>query len=61
MTLRNQAKDQYMYQMCAYQNRVLGKNLDNSHPKGNVEIVPFDTFVPSNIDINDLVDFFHRK
>ena len=55
MTLRNQAKDQHMYQMCAYQNRVSGNSLDNSHPKGNVKTVPFDTFVPSDMDINYLV------
>ena len=56
MTLKNQSKDQHMYQMCAYQNRVSGNTLDNSHPKGNVKTVPFDTLVPSEMDINDLVE-----
>ena len=32
MTISNQHKDQHMYQVCAYLNRVSGNELDNSHP-----------------------------
>ena len=45
-----------MYQMCAYLNRISGNNLDNSHPKGSVKTMPFNTFVPSDADINDLIE-----
>ena len=56
MTFKNQAKDHHMYQICAYQNRVSGNNLDDRHPKGNVKTVPFNTFIPSDSEIDSLVE-----
>ena len=48
MTLTSQAKDQHMYQMCAYMNRVSESMLDNSKPKGDINTVEFKTFLPSD-------------
>ena len=54
MTISNQAKDQHMYQMCAYINRVSGNTLDNSRPQEDVETVAFKTFLPSEDDMEDI-------
>ena len=41
MTSLNQHKDQHMYQMCAYENRVSGNDLDDSEPIQDSKIALF--------------------
>lgn len=50
MTLKNQNKDQHMFQICAYENRISGNFLENSKPKADIETVEFRTLVPSDDD-----------
>ena len=56
MTMKNQNKDQHMFQLCAYKNRVSGNNLDNTKPKDNIETVEFYNFVPSVEENEKLAD-----
>ena len=52
MTMKNQNKDEHMFQICAYKNRISGNHLDNTKPVGDIETVPFRTFLP---------DFFRKR
>ena len=56
MTSTSQAKDQHMFQMCAYMNRVSGNMLDNSKPKRDINTVEFKTFLPSDQNMNEIYD-----
>ena len=47
MTIENQNKDQHLFQICAYKNRVSGNSLDNTKPKQDILTVPFSTLLPS--------------
>ena len=47
MTVSNQHKDQHMFQMCAYLNRVAGNELDNTRPLQDARSAPFSQLVPS--------------
>ncbi|XP_061182759.1 uncharacterized protein LOC133191089 [Saccostrea echinata] len=47
MTITNQNKDQHMFQICAYENRVSGNHLDNSRPKTNIDTYNFKHLIPS--------------
>lgn len=46
MTIKNQAKDFHMYNLCAYLNRVSGNHLNNTSPKGDISSVLFSEFIP---------------
>ncbi|XP_062571098.1 uncharacterized protein LOC134233123 [Saccostrea cucullata] len=46
MTITNQNKDQHMFQICAYENRVSGNHLDNSGPKTNIDTYNFKNLIP---------------
>ena len=50
MTLGNQKKDQHMFQICAYENRVSGNHLDNTRPKDDINTVQFKQLVPGQED-----------
>ena len=56
MTMKNQNKDQHMFPLCAYKNRISGNNLDNTKPKDNIETVEFRNFVPSVEESEKLAD-----
>lgn len=58
MTIENQNKDQHLYQICAYKNRVSGNTLDNTKPKLDIYTVPFSTFLPSLNDQDCLINEF---
>ena len=58
MTLKNQNKDEHMYQICAYKNRISGNHLDSTKPKGDIETVPFRTFVPGISEKEALIEEF---
>ena len=58
MTLTNQNKDQHMFQICAYKNRVSGNHLDDSKPKDNIETVQFKELVPGHLEQTQLIQEF---
>ena len=58
MTLKNQAKDFHLYNMCAYMNRVSGNNLDNTKPKGVVSCVPVSELIPGEEMHSELMEKF---
>lgn len=47
-----------MYQMCAYENRVSGINLDNSKPLQDAATAPFSQLVPSIEEHRKMLDCF---
>ena len=53
MTIKNQAKDFHMYNLCAYVNRVDGNHLDNRTPKADASSVLFSELIPD--------EALHRK
>ena len=58
MTLKNQNKDEHMFQICAYKNRISGNHLNNTKPKDDIETVPFRTFLPDDQEKDALVEEF---
>lgn len=48
MTLKNRNKDHHMFQIVAFKNRVSSNHLPSHKPKGNVNEIPFATFLPSS-------------
>lgn len=58
MTLKNQNKDQHMFQICSYKNRISGNELDNTKPKGDIETVEFRNFVPTRDEKERLISEF---
>ena len=58
MTVKNQNKDQHMYQICAYLNRVDGNDLDNSCPLQEAATAPFAQLVPGDEEYEKLMDNF---
>ena len=48
MTLKNRNKDHHMFQIVAFKNRVSSNHLPSDTPKGNVNEIPFSTFLPSS-------------
>ena len=58
MTFAHQNKDQHMYQICAYENRVSGNHLDNTRPKAQAEEVPFVELVPCDAEKEKLTSDF---
>ena len=58
MTLTNQNKDQHMFQVCSYKNRVSGNHLDDTKPKDNIETVQFKRLVPGPHEQSKLIQEF---
>ena len=58
MTMKNQAKDHHMYQMCCYLNRVSGNMLDNNSPIHDVTTIPFSALIPGPADNEKLMENF---
>lgn len=58
MTANRQHKDQHMFQMCAYINRVSGNDLDNTTPLQNAETAPFAQIIPGPAEHETLMDNF---
>ena len=58
MTLTHQNKDQHMYQVCVYKNRVSGKHLDDTKPKDNNESVQFKQLVTGHHEKSTLIQEF---
>ena len=58
MTSSNQNKDQHMYQMCAYQNRVSGNNLDNEKQLQDPAKAPFGKLIPGETEKKKLSENF---
>ncbi|XP_053374786.1 uncharacterized protein LOC128547092 [Mercenaria mercenaria] len=56
--LKNQNKDQHMYQICAYRNRISGNDLDNTKPKNCIDKVQFKTLLPSDAEREKLLEDF---
>ena len=47
MALKNRNKDHHMLQTVAFKNQVSSNHLPSDKPKGNVNEIPFSTFLPS--------------
>lgn len=58
MTTENQNKDQHLYQLCAYENRVSGNHLDNSRPKADINTFPLAALLPSDNESDSIVEEF---
>ena len=58
MTIKNQAKDYHMYNMCCYTNRVSGNELDNTVPKDDIHKIPFSAFIPGQEQHDKLLQDF---
>ena len=54
MTVTNQNKDQHMYQICAYLNRIGGNHLDNSRPQQDAATAPFAQLIPGEEELHIL-------
>ena len=55
MTSLNQHKDQHMYQMCAYENRVSGNDLDDSEPIQDSKTALFSQLVPGETEKEEMI------
>ena len=55
MTSLNQHKDQHMYQMCAYENRVSGNDLDDSEPIQDSKTALFSQLVPGETEKDEMI------
>lgn len=58
MTSTSQHKDQHMYQMCAYENRVSGNELDNTKPLQDPKTAPFSQLIPGEREKQNMIDNF---
>ena len=58
MTSNSQNKDQHMYQMCAYVNRVSGNHLDNTKPLQDPQMAPFSQLVPGDDEKEEMITNF---
>ena len=58
MTSTSQNKDQHMYQMCAYETRVSGNDLDNSEPLQDPKTAPFSQLVPGETEKEEMTANF---
>ena len=58
MTISNQHKDQHMYQVCAYLNRVSGNELDNSHTLQDANTALFSQLIPSQEECDKIKENF---
>ena len=58
MTVSNQNKDQHMFQVCAYLNRVGGNSLDNTQPVQNVKTAPFSQLIPGDAEHEKMMENF---
>lgn len=58
MTITNQNKDQHMFQICAYENRVSGNHLDNSRPMTNIDTYNFQNLIPGDHEKKCLLSEF---
>ena len=58
ITFTNQNKDQHMYQMCAYEHRVSGNELDNSGPIQDSQLAQFSQLVPGETEKESMLTNF---
>ena len=58
MTMKKQAKDHHMYQMCCYLNRVSGNMLDNNSLIHDVTTIPFSSLILGPEDNKKLMENF---
>lgn len=58
MTSKNQHKDEHMFQMCAYLNRISGNDKDNSKPLQNANEANFSQLIPGEEEKQDLLNQF---
>lgn len=58
MTIKNQAKDFHIYNLCAYMNRVSGNHLDNTTPKRDVSSVMHSELIPGELLHQKLIEEF---
>lgn len=58
ITQTNQHKDQHMFQICAYKNRVSGNDLDDTKPKKIANSVNFSDVLPGAVDKTELISNF---
>ena len=58
MTVKTQNKDQPMFQLCAYKNRISGNIFDNTNQKDNIDTIEFHNLVANVEEEKKLAEEF---